>query len=85
MADSGGYVVKVRGKRGESASEEVLYIDLGYLVLAADDERNLEIVLENNERVFLHGEDAAWVREVLAAMVQPRKDGRGHALLGGRR
>ena len=84
MAGSGGYLVKVHGKRGMSALDEVLYLDLGYLVLAADDEQNLELVLENNERIFLSGEDAAWVREILTAMVQTRKDGRGHALLGGR-
>lgn len=85
MAGSGGYVIKVHGKRGVSASDEALYIDLGYLILAADNEHGIELVLENNERIFLSGEDAAWVREILGAMMQPRKDERGYALLGGRR
>jgi hypothetical protein len=85
MADSGGYVIKVHGKRGTGAPDEVLYIDLGYLVLAADNEHSIELVLENNERITLGGEDAAWVREILGEMVQPRKDERGYALIGGRR
>ena len=85
MASSSGYVVKVRGKRGVGDQEETLYLDLGRLILASDEEQGLSIVLEGEQRVSLRGEDAAWVREILDAMAQPRKSGPGQVLFGGRR
>ncbi len=85
MAGSGGYVVKIRGKRAANGAEEVLYLDLARLVLASDDGQGIAVILEGGERVSLAGTDADWVRAILDEMAQPRKVERGHAFLGGQR
>ena len=73
MAGSDGYVVKVSGKRSEGGADETLYIDLGRLVLAAEGAQGIAVVLEGGQQVFLTGEDADWVREILGKLAHPRK------------
>ena len=73
MAGSDGYVVKVSGKRDASGADETLYIDLGRLVLAVDNAPALALVLEGGQNVYLAGEDADWVREILGKLTHPRK------------
>lgn len=85
MAGSDGYVVKVSGKRAAGGADETLYIDLGRLVLAAESEQGIALVLEGGRDVYLAGEDADWVREILGKLAQPRKAESRNVLHGGQR
>jgi len=82
MAGSDGYVVKVSGKRDASGADETLYLDLGRLVLAAEGAQGIALVLEGGQNVYLAGDDADWVREILGKLAHPRKAETRNALHG---